>query len=120
MAPTAIPTLMAPLETATDWLEYPLITAATVGAWAFLISYSVLAPWWQSKEGRHMFALTLALAALGTVSVLRRLIGEWDYYDITITIIYGAIGWELWRRVWLLFRAQGVVGKTPTRTQEEK
>lgn len=120
MAPTGIPTPMTALDAAADYLEWPLIVAATMGALAFLITYTALADWWRSREGRHMFALTLGLAALGGVSVMRRAIGEWPYYDVTITVIYGLLAWELWRRVWLLLTAQGVIGRHCSDQKEDR
>lgn len=94
------------LDATADFLEWPLIVAATLGALAFIVLYTVLANWWQTKAGRHLFALTLGLFALGSLSILRRVVGEWEYYDVMVTVIYGVLAWELWRRVLLLFQAQ--------------
>lgn len=89
-----------------ETISFLLIVWASAGAITFVFLYGVVAPWYSSREGRHMMALTLGLAALGTVSVLRRAIGEWSLYDETVMSIYALIGWELWRRVWLLITAQ--------------
>ena len=89
-----------------DTFAFLLIMWASAGAVAFVFLYGALAPWYASREGRHMMTLTLGLAALGAVSVLRRSIGEWPYYDVSVMCIYALIGWELWRRVWLLVTAQ--------------
>lgn len=94
-----------------------LIVAATSGAVAFVVLYAVLAPWHKSREGRHMMALSFGLGALGVVSVLRRALDEWPGYDVTVTLIYALIGWELWRSVWLLIAAQRD-GSTPTDTKD--
>lgn len=89
-----------------ETFAFLLIMWASAGAVTFVFLYGALAPWYTSREGRHMMALTLGLAALGTVSVLRRAIGEWPYYDQTVTGIYALLGWELWRRVYILITAQ--------------
>lgn len=90
----------------TEHIALWLIVWATLGGWAFVILYGTLAPWHRSREGRHMMALTVGLTALGTLSVLRRWIGEWGFYDESVMLTFALIGWELWRRVYLLLSAQ--------------
>ena len=89
-----------------ETISFLLIVWASAGAITFVFLYGAIAPWHASPEGRHMMTLTLGLAALGTVSVLRRAFGEWSLYDETVMGIYALIGWQLWLRVWLLVTAQ--------------
>lgn len=89
-----------------ETITFLLIMWASAGAVTFVFLYGAIAPWYTSREGRHMMALTLGLAALGAVSILRRSIGEWPFYDVTVMGVYALIGWQLWRRVWLLLSAQ--------------
>lgn len=89
-----------------DAVSQALILAATSGAFAFVVLFAALAPWWRSAEGRHMMALTVGLTALGASSLIRRAWGEWPAYDETVTAIYALLAWELWRRVALLVKAQ--------------
>lgn len=87
-----------------DSITLSLIVTATLGAWTFVILYGVLAPWYRSPAGRHMLTFTLGLAALGSMSLLRRVV-DWAYYDLTITLIYGLLTWEVWHRVILFLTA---------------
>lgn len=89
-----------------DTLTLVFIVVATLGAWTFVVLYGVLAPWYRSPSGRHMIFLTLGLAALGSMSLLRRVLDDWFLYDVVITGIYGLLAWELWHRVLLLLAAQ--------------
>lgn len=88
-------------------LEYFFIGFAVAGALTFCIYFPAstdVRQW--TREGRHMWALTFALLALGGVSILRRLVGEWPHYDTYMTVIYALIGLLLWQRVLLLYQAR--------------
>src|SRR5699024_5477170 len=87
--------------------ENIIIIVAVAGAATFCIWYpTVTNPRRWTREGRHMWAMSASLLALGAVSILRRIIGEWAYYDATVTGIYGAVALLLWQRVLLLYLAR--------------
>jgi len=87
--------------------ENIIIIVAVLGAATFCIWYpSITSPRHWTREGRHMWAMSASLLALGAVSILRRLIGEWAYYDATVTAIYAAVALLLWQRVLLLYLAR--------------
>lgn len=83
-----------------------LIFTATSGALVFVVLYALLAPWWRTREGRHVMLLTLGLTALGLSSLSRRAVGEWPGYDLVVSAIYALIAWEMWLQVWLLITAK--------------
>lgn len=84
-----------------------LIWAATVGAWTFVIGYSVLARWWRTEAGRHMWSFSLMIALLLTLIVGTGLLGH-DYPGRVWVRIgaYGLLAVMIWHRVALLVRLQ--------------
>lgn len=94
----------------TDTITVPLILAATLAAWVFCILYATLShnAWARSKQGRHLMGLSLGLAFLGTFSILRRVIGEWEVlggYDLHVTLVYAVLAYQLVNRCALLVLA---------------
>ena len=80
---------------------------ALAGGLTFLVAYPVVSDqrrW--TREGWHIWLLSLALAALAAFSLARRLWGEWAGYDLVLSLTYAAIALLLWQRVLLLWLAR--------------
>lgn len=88
-------------------IETVLITAAVLGAMTFAIAYPLVTDYrrW-SREGVHMWTLTVALLALGALSLARRTWGEWAGHNAAVSLTYAAIAVLLWQRVALLYLAR--------------
>ncbi|HEY3683479.1 MAG TPA: hypothetical protein VGL93_10590 [Streptosporangiaceae bacterium] len=84
-----------------------LIWASTVGAWVFVLGYGVLAPWWRSDVGRHLWTWGLMVALLLTMIVVTQLLGR-DYAgrEGVRVAAYSLLTVMIWRHVALLARLQ--------------
>lgn len=75
----------------------------------FAVIYQRVAPWWATRVGRHLMALTGAVALFGLYTVL---IYYWPHGTVAAVLRYGrvAIGAAmivlLIRQTWLLIRTQ--------------
>ena len=83
------------------------ITLALLGAATFVVAYPVVSDqrrW--TREGWHIWSLSLSLLALAGFSLARRWLGEWAGYDLALSLTYAAIAGLLWQRVLLLWLAR--------------
>ena len=83
------------------------IIVTLTGALTFIVAYPVVSDqrrW--TREGWHIWSLSLALAALAGFSLARRLWDEWPGYDMALSVTYAAIALLLWQRVLLLWLAR--------------
>lgn len=55
---------------------FVLFWVAVIAAVAFPILYTVLAPWWRSQTGRHVFSLAAVIAVVLLIQVLRLVLGR--------------------------------------------
>lgn len=90
-------------------IDVALILFALAGAVSFVVAYPALtdpARW--TREGRHLWAFTLALISLGVLSVARRLadVEHHPLYVVAVWVTYLALGVLLWQRVALLVAAR--------------
>lgn len=83
-----------------------LVFAAT-GAVTFVFAYHLLAAWRESAIGRNVMSLMALICALLLVGVLRNYVrGIESHSEVVRLAAYVLIGSVIWRRVFLLIRAQ--------------
>lgn len=90
-----------------DLLLAALVWASVGGAWTFVIGYSLLARWWRTEVGRHMWTWGAMVALLLTLIIVTHLLGR-DYpgHDAVRIGCYGLLAVMIWRQVVLLVRLQ--------------
>ena len=89
------------------------LVVAAVGALTFVVAYQVLADWRKSPIGRNVMAFMAVTLLLLTLGIIRNFV-PWlnDHLDVIRIFAYSVVAFIIWRRVWLLVRAQ--------RTEEER
>jgi hypothetical protein len=87
-----------------------VVLVAFLASLAFVVVYSLMAPWWRSPIGRALIMLDASLALTLAPSVLHHLTGisiiastgfAW-YYLVTLTMVAASTIW----RTWIIYRAQ--------------
>ena len=76
-------------------------------AWAFVIGYTILAPWWRTRMGRHLFSFGAMVAGLLTLILVTTLLGhDFPGRPWVRLCAYGVLAVMLWRHVWMLVTSQ--------------
>lgn len=84
-----------------------LFYATAVFSTAFVVTYWYLAPWWKTLGGWFTMELSLALATVCDLGVLRILLGVDSLaFMVVRTVVFAAIPLALARRIVLLVRLQ--------------
>lgn len=84
-----------------------LVWASFLASWAFVIGYTILAPWWRTRMGRHMFTFGAMVAGLLTLIIVTALLGRnYPGRDYVRLACYAALAVMLWRHVWMLVSSQ--------------
>lgn len=86
-----------------------LVVFTAALAWAFVIMYHWMAPWWRSQVGWHVMTYSAVVAAVLTLSVVRMIGGaslDTPWFAVVRLVVFAgvplAIGW----RIAILWRAQ--------------
>lgn len=88
------------------WAGTILILLGAVPSTLFVLVYGVIAPWWRSREGVHLFGFTLTIALLLDLSLVLRLTGQFRGIRIIALAIFLSIAGFMWQRFYLLATAQ--------------
>ncbi|WP_431781690.1 putative phage holin [Streptomyces chumphonensis] len=74
------------------WVNVLSSAALLAAAVAFIVVYHVLAPWWRSREGRHLVAVAAVLGALGCYTVVITVWpgGGWLHAARAVIVLAGA------------------------------
>jgi len=83
-----------------------LLWAAAIASWIFPVLYTVLAPWWRSPTGRHLFSFAMMIAVIFAVIMLPKVFGDYTGRNMVRLSSYTAMTVILWRHVWLLIATQ--------------
>lgn len=83
------------------------IWASFIASWLFVIGYTILAPWWRTRMGRHLFSFGAMTAGLLTLIIVTALLGR-DYPGRAFVRLacYLVLAVVLWRHVYMLVTAQ--------------
>jgi len=84
-----------------------LIWASWAASTAFLAGYTILARWWRTPMGRHLFGFGAMIFGLLSLIIVTALLGR-DYpgRELVRLASYGALAIMLWRHVWMLVTSQ--------------
>lgn len=72
----------------------------------FIFCYAILAKWWKTEFGRHLFFFMLVIALVFTYIASTKIFGRftgWEWYRLILTL---ALGGVLTWRVWILIAVQ--------------
>jgi hypothetical protein len=83
-----------------------IVVVGAVPATAFPVLYAAWAPWWRSPEGRHLMGFTVTVAAFLDLILAVRWLGPFPGLPAVLVVLYAAVALLLWRRLFLLIRAQ--------------
>lgn len=81
-----------------------VVFSASVPANAFPILYTWWKNWWWQEVPRHLTLLVTGIAALIDLAIVRRVWGEFGWYDEVCLVVYLLIAYQLYRRLWLLIK----------------
>lgn len=94
-----------------------LVWASFLASWTFVIGYTILAPWWRSRMGRHLFSFGAMIAGLLTLIIVTGLLGHdypgREYVRLTCYLVLAVM---LWRHVYLLVTTQIRAAREDRRT----
>lgn len=83
------------------------VWAAFAASWAFLGLYGLLAPWWKSPMGRHLFSFGAMVAGLLTLVLATGLLGHgYTGHTYVRLAAYAVLAVVLWRHVAMAARSQ--------------
>lgn len=83
------------------------IWASFVASWLFVIGYTILAPWWRSRMGRHLFSFGAMVAGLLSLVTVTGILGHgYPGQPYVRLAAYGALAIMLWRHVYMLVTSQ--------------
>ncbi|SFK92886.1 hypothetical protein SAMN05216275_14180 [Streptosporangium canum] len=75
-----------------------LVVVTALLAWACVIAQVLLARWWQTSAGRHVFVFQLVLALCTGLWALRLLIPDGDWFQVARLVAFTLVPWVLgWR-----------------------
>lgn len=80
--------------------------AATIGANLFILLYSILARFWRSVDGWHIFSFMGVIALILNHASLLIVIGRYPGADVVRAVLYPALGLVIFWRVIILLRVQ--------------
>lgn len=87
-----------------------VLVYAAVGSTAFVVTYHVLARWWESAVGRNVMLLMGSLAAVFDLWLLNRLLDRPEWMLWVFGVLLAIIGSAVWWRLYLLVKAQRRTG----------
>lgn len=86
-----------------------LLYTSALAAIGCALVYGLLAPWWRSEEGRHLFSFQVVVAAVLSLSVVRVLFdpdGSVAWFAWLRLVVFALVPIVLAWRLWLIIRAQ--------------
>lgn len=83
-----------------------LIALGAVPSTMFTVYYGLVAPWWRSREGVHLFGFTATIALLLDLSLLLRITGQFVGIRLIALAIFASIAAFMWQRLYLMLTAQ--------------
>lgn len=101
-----------------------VVLVAFLGSVAFVVVYSLMAPWWRSAIGRALVMMDGSLALALAPSTLHQLTGitivasigfAW-YYLVTLTMVAASTLW----RTWIIYRVQRPAAAPPAPVAAEE
>lgn len=72
----------------------------------FIVAYSILAKWWKSDFGKHLFFFMLTVASTFVYWIVVRIFGRfpgWEWFRLGLMLALGVV---LTWRVWILVKVQ--------------
>lgn len=83
-----------------------LILVSALGSWAFCVLYTVVAPWWETLGGRHVFSFSAVVGAVLTVWSVGLVTGagQSTWFQILRLAAFCGVPVVIWWQVWLLVR----------------
>lgn len=81
------------------------VTAA-VGTNLFVILYTVLAKWWKTQFGRHLFFFMLNMALIMDYALFALVYPDFEYRMHIRAVLLPALGLLTLQRVWILISVQ--------------
>lgn len=91
----------------------------TLGFWAFILLFHVLADWRKSVMGRHFMYFTGVCAVILTWSVINVIVPIPPTIRIIISLfLYGGLGWVVLRQIRILISTQLISRGTVTEVLE--
>jgi hypothetical protein len=89
-----------------ETINYWASMYASIACIAFVIAYSVLAPWWKTSTGRMIMMLVGGLAGLAILSIAFYQIRDADTIRAIRSVLVIAVGTALWWQAAAVVRVQ--------------
>lgn len=92
--------------------------ACALGALSFVITYSVVAPWWRTVAGRNVWAFAASSTFILLLGAYRLAFGETPAWDYVRLLAYGLLALSIWSAEVALVRVQ-ILRHRATRDKEK-
>lgn len=83
-----------------------MIYYCAIVAVLFVVVYSVLARWWRTAFGQHLFSFMLVIALVFIYIVITKMFGRFDGWEYVRLALIGSLATVLTWRVWILLKVQ--------------